>query len=273
MSKVLITGAASGLGRALALRFAKENADICIADINMEGAAETLAMVEQAGGKGWTYSLDVTKPEQWQTLLAEVEQRWQGIDVVINNAGVASADRIEQGDWSTWEWVIDINIKGVALGARTFTPLMKKQNRGYFINTASLAGLMTAPFMASYNVTKAAVVALSDTMHHELKPYGIGTTALCPGFFRTNLDKTMRSSDPSAQRFVDKVFEASALDASDIADAAYRAMQKGQLICNPHSVGRTAYFIKRYLPWVYKRLAAKEAIKLKFHDPVSNNNS
>lgn len=268
MSRVLITGAASGLGRALALRFAKERADICIADINLEGAAETLKLVEQAGGQGWIYSLDVTKPDQWQALRTEVEQRWKGIDVVINNAGVATADRIEQGDWESWEWVIDINIKGVALGARTFTAMMKQQGSGYFINTASLAGLLKAPGMSSYNVTKAAVVALSDTMHHELKPYGIGTTALCPGFFRTNLDKSMRSSDPSAQKFVDKVFEASALDASDVADAAYVAMQKNKLICNPHSVGRTAYFVKTYLPWVYNRMVAKHAIKAKFHDPV-----
>lgn len=268
MSKVLITGAASGLGRALALRFAQQGGDICIADVNMEGAAETLELVKKAGGQGWTYPLDVTKPEQWQTLLAEVVHRWQGIDVVINNAGVATADRIEQGDWASWEWVIDINIKGVALGARTFTPLMKKQGSGYFINTASLAGLMKAPFMGSYNVTKAAVVALSETMHHELKPYGIGTTALCPGFFRTNLDKTMRSSDPSAQRFVDKVFEASALDANDVADAAIDAMKKNKMICNPHSVGRKAYFVKRYMPWLYNIMITKEASKLKHHDPI-----
>ncbi len=268
MSRVLITGAASGLGRALALRFAQEGSDICIADINMKGAAETLELVQQAGGKGWTYQLDVTQPEQWQALLVEVKQRWQGIDVVINNAGVATGDRIEQGDWSTWEWVIDINLKSVALGCRTFTPMMKAQGKGYFINTASLAGLMSAPLMASYNVTKAAVVALSDTMHYELKPYGIGTTVLCPGFFRTNLDKGMRTSDPQLLKVVDKVFESSELSADDVADICYRDMKKNKLICNPHKVGRRAYFVKRYLPWLYSRLIDKAAAKMKKYDPV-----
>lgn len=266
MKKVLITGAASGLGRALALRFARTGADIGIADINMGGAAETLNMVEQAGGKGWIYELNVTVPEQWAALEQEVKKRWGGIDVVINNAGVATGDRIEAGEWDWWNWVIDINLKGVALGCRTFTPLMKEQGSGYFINVASLAGLLKAPSMASYNATKAAVVALSETMHFELKPYGIGTTALCPGFFRTNLNHGMKTSDPDMLKFVDKVFAASALDAGDIADAAYAAMKKKQMICNPHPAGRRAYFIKQYLPFLYRREMDKMATGLKKRD-------
>lgn len=267
MKKVLITGAASGLGRALALRFAENGAQICIADINEEGSRETLQLVEQAGGSGWVYQLDVRSEDQWNVLRAEVEQRWQGIDVVINNAGVATGDRIEAGEWSWWEWVIDINLKGVALGCRTFTPMMKKQGKGYFINVASLAGLMKAPSMGSYNATKAAVVALSETLHFELKPYGIGTTALCPGFFRTNLDKGMKTSDPQMYKFVDKVFEASALDANDIANAAYKAMEKNQMICNPHPAGRRAYFVKRFMPWLFRSQMDKFSQSLKARDP------
>ena len=263
MKHVLITGAASGLGRALALRFAKAGAHICIADINADGSQETLAMVKAAGSDGWIYSLDVRSPEQWQALAEEVSQRWGSIDVVINNAGVATGDRIDAGEWARWEWIIDINLKGVALGCRTFTPLMKKQGSGYFINVASLAGLMVAPSMASYNVTKAGVVALSETMHYELKPYGIGTTALCPGFFRTNLNVGMKTSDPDMLKFVDKVFESSALDADDVADAAYVSMQKNELICNPHPVGRRAYFVKRFLPWIYRNQIGKMAEALK----------
>jgi NAD(P)-dependent dehydrogenase (short-subunit alcohol dehydrogenase family) len=265
--KVLITGAASGLGRALALRFAKTGAHICIADINESGSQETLALVKQAGGDGWTWNLDVRSEAQWQALHDEVVQRWSTLDVVINNAGVATGDRLEAGEWSWWEWVIDINLKGVALGCRTFTSMMKQQGSGYFINVASLAGLMKAPSMGSYNVTKAAVVALSETMHFELKPYGIGTTALCPGFFRTNLDKGMKTSDPQMYKFVDKVFEASALDADDIAEAAYRSMQKNEMICNPHPNGRRAYFVKKYLPWLYRLQMDKFAASLKARDP------
>lgn len=268
MSKVLITGGASGLGRALAVRFARAGYDVCIADINTEGSEETLSLVREAGQSGWAFNLNVTKPDQWQALHDAVVEKWGSVDVVINNAGVATADRIEQGEWSSWEWVIDINLKGVALGCRTFTPMMKQQGSGYFINTASLAGLMKAPLMGSYNVTKAAVVALSETMHHELKPYGIGTTALCPGFFRTNLNHTMRTSDPFLLKSVDKVFESSELDADDVADICFRSMQKNEMICNPHKFGRRAYFIKRYLPWFFNSMSAKGAAKMKKYDPV-----
>lgn len=270
MKKVLITGAASGLGRALALRFAQHGADICIADINMEGAAETLGLVEQAGGRGWLYELDVRSEANWNTLRDEVGQRWQGIDVVVNNAGVATGDRIDAGEWAWWEWVIDINLKGVALGCRTFTPMMKQQGHGAFLNVASLAGLMVAPSMASYNATKAAVVAISETMHFELQPYGIGVTALCPGFFRTNLNHGMKTSDPDMLKFVDKVFAASALDAADIADAGYQALQRNQLICNPHPVGRRAYFVKKYLPWLYRKHVLKMANALKQREDQRN---
>jgi len=250
--KVLITGAASGLGRELALRFAKEGADICIADINSEGSAETLEMVKKAGGDGWTAYLDVTSEEQWNALRADVEERWGGLDVLVNNAGVATGDRIDAGEWAWWEWIIDINLKGVALGCRTFTPVMKKQNKGYIMNTASLAGLMILPSMASYNVTKAGVIALSETMYYELHAYNIKVTALCPGFFRTNLNKTMKTSDPSMLKFVDKVFEKSELDASEVADRAYKSLMKGEMICNPHPIGRKAVFIKRWLGGLFR---------------------
>lgn len=273
MQKVLITGAASGLGRAMAIRFAKAGADICIADLNLDEAEKTLTLVQQAGGQGWCYKLDVSQQEEWQTLLSKVEQHWGSIDVVINNAGVATGDRIDQGSWDDWQWVMNINLNGVIFGCRTFTPMMKQQGHGYFINTASLAGLMKAPLMSSYNVSKAAVVALSETMHYELQPYGIGTTALCPGFFRTNLDKSLRSSDPNTHKFVDKVFASSELDADDVADAAYQAMLKKKKICNPHKVGRQGYFVKKYLPWLFDKMMLKMAIKLKQYDPELNDHS
>lgn len=261
--RVLITGAASGLGRTLALRFAKEKAEICIADINQAGAADTLSLVQQAGGSGFIYALDVRYEAQWNALRDEITERWGGVDVVVNNAGVATGDRVDAGEWAWWEWIIDINLKGVALGCRTFTPMFKQQKKGNFINVASLAGLLTAPSMSSYNVTKAAVIALSETMHYELMPYGIGTMALCPGFFRTNLANAMKTSDPSMLKFVDKVFEKSELNGDDIANIAFQDMLKNKMICNPHPTGRRAYFIKRYLPFLYRKEMLKMAKGLK----------
>lgn len=263
MQKVLITGAASGLGRELALEFARHGAQLCLADINQAGSEETLAMAEELGGSGFVTSLDVRQEQQWNSLRDDILNRWGSLDVVINNAGVATGDRIDAGEWAWWEWIIDINLKGVALGCRTFAPLFKRQNSGYFINVASLAGLLKLPSMASYNATKAGVIAITETIHFELMPYGIGATALCPSFFRTNLNTSMKSSDPDMFKFVDKVFAASELNATDIAQAAYQAMLKKQLICNPHKDGRKAYFIKRYLPFLFNKQMLKMAQGLK----------
>src|SRR5690606_11174933 len=90
-----------------------------------------------------------------------------------------------------WEWIIDINLKGVVRGCRAFTPMMKKQGSGQLVNIASLAAVANAPTMSSYNVTKAGVVSLSETLRHELAPYGIGVTVVCPSFFQTNLADTL----------------------------------------------------------------------------------
>ncbi len=268
MKRVIVTGAASGLGRAIALRYARESADICIADVNMEGAEETLALVESEGGQGWIFKLDVTKPEQWDQLNSEVDARWGGVDVVVNNAGVGAGDRIDQEPWENWEWIIDINLKGVVLGCRTFTGMMKSQGSGQILNVASLAGLANAPGMSSYNVTKAAVVSLSETIHFELEPYGVGVTVLCPSFFKTNLHKSLRRDDPAMEERLLEMFEASELNADQVADAAYQALQKRQLICNPHRLGKRAWFAKRYMPWLFALVMRKLARDAKREDPA-----
>jgi len=268
MKRVIVTGGASGLGRAIALRYAVEKADVCIADVNSAGATETQALVESRGGKAWTFSLDVRVPGQWEMLLAEVQSRWGGLDVLVNNAGVAAGDRINQGSWEDWEWIIDINLKGVVLGCRTFIAMMKSQGSGQILNTASLAGLVNAPGMASYNVTKAGVVALSETIHHELKPYGIGVTVLCPSFFKTNLIDSLRTTNSSSRQLLAQLFETSELDADQVADAAYRSLEKNQLICNTHKLGKRAYFAKRYFPWLFAQAMRKAAGEARKDDPL-----
>jgi len=266
MKRVIVTGASSGLGRAIALRYAREKADICIADVNMDGAKETQALVEAQGGKAWICSLDVREPEQWERLEAEVQARWGGLDVLVNNAGVGAGDRIEQGRWEDWERIIDINLKGVVLGCRTFTALMKAQGSGQILNTASLAGLVNAPGMASYNVTKAGVVALSETIHYELRPYGIAVTVLCPSFFKTNMGSSLRTTDPTSKERLAELYEASELDADQVADIAYQSMQRNQFICNPHKLGKRAYFVKRYVPWLFALVMRKMAKEAKRND-------
>ena len=178
MSRVLVTGAASGLGAALANAF--------------EARGDEVLRTDLAGGD---LTLDVTSDDDWAAALAHVEETWGGLDVLVNNAGVAGGGRLDVATMDEWEWITEINLFGVVRGTRTFVPMLKRQGSGHIVNVASLAGLVHPAGMASYNAVKAAVVALTETTGHELASYGVRASVVCPSYFRTNLMASMRGAD------------------------------------------------------------------------------
>src|SRR5699024_772644 len=123
-----------------------------------------------------------------------------------------------------WQWIIDINLLGVVRGCRTFVPLMKQARAGHIVNTASLAGLVHAPSMSSYNAVKAAVVAVSETLRHELAPWHIDLSVICPSFFRTNLADSFRGSDPEMEQSGVDMITKAPRSAQEVAATAYAAM-------------------------------------------------
>ena len=197
--RVFITGGASGLGRAIALRYAKEGAKVCIGDINPEQGVGVEKEINAAGGEGYFVECDVRRLTDFEKVRDDLVKKWGGVDVVVNNAGVASAGSIEDTTMADWEWILDINVLGVVRGCKAFTPQFKQQGSGAFVNVASMAGLMLAPLMDSYNVTKAGVIALSETLSQELRDAGIHVSCVCPAFFQTNLTSSMRSDIPGIQ--------------------------------------------------------------------------
>ena len=182
--RVVITGGSSGLGRAFARRFGALGASVLLADIDDTGAAETKSLVEAAGGRAWTTRCDVSKPEEVEALVQRAQEHLGGTDVVINNAGVAVAGAVGDVPLKDWAWIVDINLWGVVYGCHFFAPVFKRQRSGHIINVASLAAIAQAPNMGPYNVTKAAVVALSETLAAELHGSGAGVTVLCRASFR-----------------------------------------------------------------------------------------
>ena len=147
-------------------------------------------------------------------------------------------------------------------GCQVFVPLLRKQKSGHIVNTASMAGLVHPPMMAAYNATKAAVVALSETLHFELAPDNIRVSVLCPSFFKTNLTETMRAPPDSLQvtkRFVDR----SRVSAEEIARIAYKGIQQGEFHILTHAAGRKAWALKRLAPFgVYSRVMRKETRRM-----------
>src|SRR6478735_9056326 len=186
--RVLVTGGASGLGLALVRAFVARGDDVLATDLQ---ADRPDALPEAAA----YLPLDVRSDNAWGAALAHVRETWGGLDLLVNNAGVAAGGRIDVATMDEWHWIVDINLLGVVRGCRTFTPLLKEQGSGHIVNTASLAGLVHAPGMAAYNTVKAGVVALSETLSHELAPHGIDVSVVCPSFFRTNLGASFQGAD------------------------------------------------------------------------------
>jgi NAD(P)-dependent dehydrogenase (short-subunit alcohol dehydrogenase family) len=247
--RIFITGGASGLGLALAKRYARDGFKVCLGDVNDAGGKAAEAEVRQAGASEVLYlRCDVTKETDLQRVADELVQRWGGVDIVVNNAGVAQAGAIDEVPIEDWQWILDINLLGVVRGCKVFTPIFKRQGNGLFINVASMAGLLDMPKMSSYNVSKAAVVSLSETLQNELGHSNIRVCVVCPSFFKTNLGSSLRSPDPKMQALVGKLLTRGKLTAEIVAERVYQGAKDGSFYILPHLDGRALWQAKTFLP-------------------------
>ncbi|WPP01226.1 SDR family oxidoreductase [Pseudomonas sp. HR96] len=258
-NRMMITGAGSGLGRALALRWAREGWRLALSDIAEEGLAETLRLVREAGGDGFSQRCDVRDYSQLTALAQACEERLGGIDIVVNNAGVASGGFFEELSLEDWDWQIAINLMGVVKGCKAFLPLLQ-QGGGRLINIASMAALMQGPGMSNYNVAKAGVVALSESLLVELAGSGVTVHVVCPSFFQTNLLDSFRGPTPAMKAQVGKLLESSPISADDIAGYIYTQVGAGEFMILPHEQGRQAWQLKQQHPQaLYDEMAGMAA--------------
>jgi NAD(P)-dependent dehydrogenase (short-subunit alcohol dehydrogenase family) len=170
------------------------------------------------------------------------------VDVVVNNAGVAQMGGIADVSLADWQWIVDINLLGVVRGCKVFTPLFRRQGGGCFLNIASMAGMIHLPEAAAYNATKAAVVALSETLQLELERDAIRVAVACPAFFRSDLARHMRAATPDAERTTQRLVERSG-SAPRRWRSASTGAEQGQAHILTHPEGRTAWRLKRWLPY------------------------
>lgn len=260
-NRILITGSGSGLGRALALHYARNGVRIACTDRDAASAAETLRMVEERGGSGLAMALDVTREEDFVAARQRIETEWEGLDLLVNNAGVATAGAIDEAPLSDWHWVLDINLLGVVRGCKVFAPLLKQQRSGHVVNIASFAGIANPPAMASYNVAKAGVVSLSETLLHELAPHGVGVTVVCPAFFPTNLMNHARVTQPETVGMVHKFMKKSGVTAEGVAAQIAGAVRSRQFLLLTHKDTRTQALVKRLAPQTFYRMMQKTTAK------------
>lgn len=259
--RVLVTGAASGLGLALVKQFLARGCRVLATD----RAADTPAPLVHLA-KLTYLRLDVRSDDDWQQAYDWVAEHWNGLDVLVNNAGVAAGGRIELTDMDQWQWIIDINLLGVVRGCRSFTPMLKQQRSGHLVNVASAAGLVHPPRMSEYNSVKAAVVALSETLTHELKPFGVTVGVVCPTFFRTNLSTSLRGNDPASREAATKLIDNAQATADEIAAEVLKGIDDGRAVILTDRNGRVAYATKRFARPLYFRSMARAAAQMASKD-------
>jgi len=196
----VITGAASGIGLAMANRFGAAGMRLMIADIEADPLADAAAGLRAHGYDVSSNVCDVADASAVQALADATMEAYEGVHVVCNNAGVGTGGPMADVALAEWEWVLGVNLWGVIHGVRSFLPLMRAGGEGHIVNTASVAGLFSAPFMGPYNVSKFGVVTLSETLFHELKLSGdnIGVSVLCPAWVRTRIHESHRNRPESA---------------------------------------------------------------------------
>ncbi len=206
--------------------------------------------------------LDITSDDDWAAAVRHVEETWGGLDLLVNNAGVAGGGRLDVATLDEWRWLTEINLFGVVRGLQAFVPMLKRQRSGHVVNVASLAGLVHPAGMGSYNAVKAAVVALTETTGHELAPYGVRASVVCPSYFRTNLMSSLRGEDRAVAEVVTGLVERSPLTADDIAAEVLAGIDRGDELIVPDEPARAAYTLKQTDRPAYDAMMRAQAAKL-----------
>lgn len=246
----VVTGGAGGLGRAMAMHFAREGMHVALADIDQASLDVTAAELRALGVHAIGVRTDVSKAAEVDALAARVVAELGGVHVVCNNAGISPLGAAWENTLADWEWMLGVNLWGVIHGVRAFTPLLLAQDEGHIVNTASVAGLINPPGSAMYNVTKHAVVALTETLFHDLagRKSKVGCSVLCPAYVPTGIADSERSrpaalANPGATKSAEqqaredmlkKAVRSGRLSADDIGAAVLAAVKEERFYILTH---------------------------------------
>lgn len=249
--RVLITGAASGLGKSLALRFAADGWRVAVCDLDEDRLSQTAEEIDRAGGTCMYLRADVTSEQDIEQLAGSVSDHWGGLDVLVNNAGIAIAGRTDETSMEEWRRIFEVNFFGVLRTTQAMLPLIAQG--GHIINVASFAGIAAAPGLVAYNTTKAAVISFSESLRAELVDREIGVSVACPAFFKTRLMETSGAPHDKTRAMVERVMERSKITADDVAEQVFASVRTRQFMLIPHVDARWYWRWKRFFPELYFR--------------------
>ncbi|WP_433236745.1 SDR family NAD(P)-dependent oxidoreductase [Streptosporangium sp. CA-135522] len=262
---VVVTGAGSGIGRELALLSARRGANLALCDLDEQGLAETAETARAMGCDVFTRRVDVAGAEDMAGFATGTLDRFGGVDLLVNNAGVGLLGGFLDTSRKDWDWLVSINLMGVVHGCQEFLPVMIERGRGgHVVNLSSTAGLLANPGLSAYSTTKFAVFGLSETLRIEMRPYGIGVTAVCPGVINTNITRSTPirgAADADKRReHVAALYQKRGYTADRVARNILRAVDRNKPVAPIAAEAHLSYWLSRMVPpagrWLSARLAA-----------------
>ncbi len=263
----LVTGSASGIGRATALELARRGADLFLCDVSEDGLLETQRAIEALGRKAHARRVDVAEVEQMRAFAEFVHGHVDAVDVLVNNAGVGLGAGLLDTTLEDWNWIVGINLMGVVHGLHFFASRMVARGRGgHVVNVSSAAGFVASEPLAAYSATKFAVLGLSQAIASELGRHQIGVTAACPGIINTPITTASRMRGPGAtpearQRMVE-LYRRRNYGPERVAKNLLRAIQRNRLVAPISPEAWALYWLVRLAPWAVRWLNRAASARL-----------
>jgi NAD(P)-dependent dehydrogenase (short-subunit alcohol dehydrogenase family) len=257
----VVTGAASGIGRATAHALAERGADLAVCDLDDAGLKESTERITAMGRRALALHVDVSRAEQVEDFAERTLAELGRVDIVVNNAGIGVGGPLTEVPLAEWEAIVGINLMGVVHGCYFFVPKLIAAGRGgHIVNVASMAGYVAAPSMSAYSATKYAVIGLSEALRAELAEHGIGVTAICPGVINTPIVRSTRMYGPQAteenrQRGIE-AFQRRNYGPERVARGILRAIQRNRAVAPVSPEAQVAYWLKRLFPGLVRSVAA-----------------
>jgi len=258
----LVTGAASGIGRATALEFARRGAQLMICDIDEPGLEAAASDIEALGIEAHTWRVDVADAGEMERFATAVHDRVEAVDILMNNAGVAIGGPFLATSVSDWDWIVGINLKGVVHGCHYFIPPMVRRGLGgHVINVSSAAGYSATSALAAYNATKFGVLGLTEALWDELHQHGIGVTAICPGVIDTPITRSARLvgelDKPELREEMVSTYRRRGYTPERVAKNILKAVQRDRLVAPVSPEAWALYYLKRFAPWALRWLSRR----------------
>ena len=252
----VITGAGSGIGRALAVQLADSGARLALADLTQTGLDDTVSLLP-AQTIATTYTVDVADREAYQAFVAQVISDYGQVDIVINNAGIVRLHSIDQGSYEDYEKTFDTNVWGVLYGCKEFMPYLKQSPQAWLVNVSSGAGLVGIANYSSYNMSKFAVRGLTESLRNELRDTNIHVSCVHPGGVSTNIQKTGEHSDDARESAQKLQAATEQMTAEEAAGIILRDMARGKKRILVGRDVRILDVVARLLPSAYDRIVAR----------------